>query len=129
MSGPQNPFSLATWRRTVAAEYAQLRVESDDRGAQSRRFRTARDELFRTHAESPIPPERRAAWRGVAWYDYDPKWRVVGAIDRIANRTTFEIVLGGDGILRCTRVARIHFAVDGKRGALTRDRRLRRAPA
>jgi len=119
MSGPQNPFTLAVWRRTVAAQYAQLRVESDDRGAQSHQFRAARDELLRTHSESPIPPERRAAWRGVAWYDYDPKWRVIGAIDRIANRTTFEILLSSDGILRCTRVARVHFAVDGKRGALT----------
>jgi len=119
MSGPDNPFTLAAWRRTVAAQYAQTRVGADDRGAQAARFRAARDELFRTHSESPIPSDRRGEWRGVAWYDYEPKWRVIGDIEPVSNRTTFEIVLGSDGVLRCTRVARVHFAVNEKRGALT----------
>ena len=119
MSGPPNPFTLAAWRRTVAAQYAQLRVNATDRAAQARQFRNARDELFRTHVESPVPPDRRREFPGVPWYDYDPKWRVMGIIEPIAARTTFEIVLGADGVLRCTRIARVHFAVQANRGALT----------
>jgi len=115
---PTNPLALAAWRRTVAAQYAQLRVAADDRRAQAQHFRNARDELFRTHSESPIPADRRAAYRGVRWYDYDPAWRVMGIVEPIAARSTFEIVLAADGALRCTRVARVHFAIGGNRGAL-----------
>ena len=118
-STPGNPLSLAAWRRTVAAQYAQLRVAAEDRRAQAQQFRNARDELFRTHPESPIPPDRRSAFPGVAWYDYDPAWRVVGIVEPIAARSTFEIVLASDGVLRCTRVARVHFAAKSKSGALT----------
>jgi hypothetical protein len=62
MSAPTNPFTLAGWRRTVAAQYAMLRIPEDDRVAQAREFRRARDDLFRSHPESPIAPERRSAW-------------------------------------------------------------------
>ena len=43
-------------------------------------------------------------WRGLSWYEYDPAWRVVGTIEPAARRTTFEISLAADGMLRCTRV-------------------------
>jgi uncharacterized protein (DUF1684 family) len=113
-----NPFALAAWRRTVAAQYAQLRIAADDRRAQAQQFRNARDELFRTHGESPIPPDRRARYPGVPWYPYDPAWRVMGIVEPAAKRSTFEIVLASDGVLRCTRVARVHFAAGARRGAL-----------
>jgi uncharacterized protein (DUF1684 family) len=118
MSSPENPFALAAWRRTVAAQYAQLRVAAGDRRAQAQQFRNARDELFRTHEESPIPADRRARYPGVPWYAYDPAWRVQGILEFSQQRSTFEIVLASDGVLRCTRVARVHFAIGSKRGAL-----------
>ena len=42
---------------------------------------------------------------------YDPAWRVVGAIEPIASRSTFEISLAADGILRCTHVGDVRFAI------------------
>jgi uncharacterized protein (DUF1684 family) len=118
MSAPTNPFTLAGWRRTVAAQYAMLRIPEDDRVAQAREFRRARDELFRSHPESPIAPERRSAWAGLAWYDYDPAWRVIGKIEPVAARRTFEISLATDGILRCTTVGRVAFTLDSRSVAL-----------
>ena len=100
---PGDPLSLAAWRRMVAERYAKIRVATDDRGAQARQFRAARDELFRTHLQSPIAPQKRASFAGVAYYDYDATWRVVGIVEPIAMRSTFEIVLASDGVLRCTR--------------------------
>jgi uncharacterized protein len=111
MTAPANPFTLAGWRRTVAAQYALLRIPADDRRAQALQFRHSRDELFRTHPESPIAEARRAEWPGLAWYDYDPAWRVRGSIQPVADRKTFEISLAADGILRCTRVGRVQFTV------------------
>jgi len=78
-----------------------------------RSWRAARDELFRTHPQSPLPPERRESFAGVTFYPYDPAARVEGVVSPAAaerlelagsagsrtpfirvGRTTFE--LGGD---------------------------------
>ena len=118
MSAPANPFTLAGWRRTVAALYALVRAPDGDRREQALSFRRSRDELFRSHPESPIAPEKREGWGGVAWYPYDAAWRVTGSIELVAARNTFEISLASDGVLRCTRVGRVHFEVRGHRAAL-----------
>jgi uncharacterized protein len=120
MSVPADPFTLAHWRRTVAEHYADVRAAAQsDPHAAARRFRAARERLFRDHADSPIPAETRAAWGGLRWFDYDPSWRVAAAIERIEPRTEFEIDLAADGTLRCARVGRVHFAVRGENGTLT----------
>jgi uncharacterized protein (DUF1684 family) len=120
MSVPANPFTLAHWRRTVAEHYADVRAAAqDDPHAAALRFRSARERLFREHGDSPISPERRAAWRGLAWYDYDPTWRVTAAIERITPTTEFTIDLAADGALRCARVGRVRFRVRGHAATLT----------
>jgi uncharacterized protein (DUF1684 family) len=119
LSTPIQPFTLADWRRTVAAHYAHVRDEAgrDPRGACAH-FRDARERLFRTHPDSPIEPHRRDGWRGLHWFAYDPAWRVVGAIDRSAERVHFAIDLAADGTLRCTRVGVARFAHAGRAAEL-----------
>ena len=115
MSTPANPFTLADWRHTVAEHYVAVRERSRSDGpAASKQFRAARERLFREHPDSPIAPERRAGWRGLDWYPYDGAWRVRGVIDATAKRQSFEIELASDGVLRCTRVGCVRFALDGK---------------
>ncbi len=118
MSTPSNPFTLARWRRTVAAMYADVREPASDRRAQCDAFRAARDRLFRTDPESPIAEPSRPGWPGIAWFAYDPAWRVTGTVQPVATRTSFGIELAGDGTLRCTHVADVRFEARGARGAL-----------
>ena len=119
MSAPANPFTLAHWRRTVAEQYAEVRrAAGTGPMAAAMRFRAAREALFRAHADSPIPPARRAAWGGLRWFSYDPAWRVQATVERVAPDAGFEIPLATDGILRCTRVGRVRFAIRGAAGAL-----------
>jgi uncharacterized protein (DUF1684 family) len=118
VSAPASPFNLAGWRRIVATQYAAVREAKVAPALRAAHFREAREELFRRHAESPIAPDRRAAWRGLTWYDYDPAWRVVGTIEPAATRTSFEISLAADGMLRCTRVGQVHFSFGGNTAAL-----------
>ena len=118
MSAPANPFNLAGWRRIVAANYAAVREAKIAPAIEAAHFRDAREGLFRRHPESPIAPDRRAAWRGLAWYAYDPAWRVVGTIEPAVTRTTFEISLASDGMLRCTRVGHVHFSAGTHTAAL-----------
>ena len=119
MTTPANPATLSSWRRTVAEHYAQVRATSQrDPVTAAAIFRNAREELFREHPESPIDAQLRAAWPGLKWFPYDPAWRVIGTIDTHAPRTTFEIPLSADGVLRCTRFGRVHFTIGGAAAAL-----------
>ena len=74
--------------------------------------------LLREHPDSPVAPERRAAWSGPHWYPYDPAFRVRGVIDATSPRQTFEISLAADGVLRCTRVGYARFALADHASAL-----------
>jgi uncharacterized protein (DUF1684 family) len=66
-------LDLLDYRRRVIAMYAEVRAlrERDPRVAHQH-WRAARDELFRSHPESALPPEGRAAFRGLPYRDYDP---------------------------------------------------------
>jgi uncharacterized protein (DUF1684 family) len=119
VSTPADPFTLADWRHTVAEHYVAVRALSGSDGpAAWTQFRAARERLFRDHPDSPITPERRAAWPGLHWHPYDKAWRVRGVIDTSVPRETFEISLDSDGVLRCTRVGYARFVVAGQAAAL-----------
>ena len=68
-------LDLADWRRRIADLYAIVRVEArrDPAGAW-RRWRETREELFRTHPQSPVPAAERASFRARHW-PYDPALR------------------------------------------------------
>lgn len=54
----------------------------DDVAKQARMEREAKDEFLKHHPESPIPPALRGAFRGLAYYDYDLKFRFDVKLDR-----------------------------------------------
>jgi uncharacterized protein len=119
LSTPVNPFTLADWRHTVAEHYATVRALARTDGiAAAARFRASRTQLFLEHPDSPIAPERRAGWDGLHWYPYDAAWRIRGEIDATTPRQTFEIPLASDGVLRCTRIGRVRFAIAGQAASL-----------
>jgi uncharacterized protein (DUF1684 family) len=114
MGVPANPLRLAQWRRTVAEHYAALRTATQsDPAAAAAKFRRARDRLFREHQDSPIPVERRQDWGGTRWFDYDPAWRFVAAVEPDPAHAEFEFDLASDGRLRCARIGRAQFTKDG----------------
>jgi uncharacterized protein (DUF1684 family) len=114
------PLTLAHWRRTVAALYAVARATSErDPAAAAAAFRAARDRMFIEHPDSPIPPARRGAWPGAAWYPYDPAWRVTGTVISEMRGAPIEIPLLADGVVRCSRVATIVFNVVGRDASLS----------
>ncbi len=117
---PRDPFSLAHWRRCVSELYAPVRVAATDRQAQvAADFRKARDQLFATHADSPISPARRAQFSGLRFYPFDPAYRVAGEIDRNVEASSFDVVLSADSALRYTRVGRVHFSLAGAAATLS----------
>jgi uncharacterized protein len=89
-------LDLADWRERVARMY----LSSVDLTG----FRTARDDLFRTHPQSPIPPAARESFGGLRYYPPNEA-AVVEAPLRPASGG-LEIDTGGaDGVVRYRRVA------------------------
>jgi uncharacterized protein (DUF1684 family) len=72
-------LTLLDWKRRIFGLYADIRA-SDDPEAAWRRWREVRDELFRSHPQSPLPPERRDAFRGLEYFDYDPALRALARV-------------------------------------------------
>ena len=73
-------LDLADWRRRVSDLYAQVRVEAArDPERAWEQWREARENLFRTHPQSPVLAAARATFRASHW-PYDPRYRVEVAL-------------------------------------------------
>ncbi len=72
-------LELLDWRRRVSVLYAEIRAAAEPEAAW-RRWRSARDDLFRSHPQSPLPAERRALFTSLPVFDYDPELRVLGDV-------------------------------------------------
>jgi uncharacterized protein (DUF1684 family) len=74
-------LDLADWRRRIADLYAAVRTEvARDPLAAWERWRQAREALFRTHPQSPVPAVDRGGFRARHW-PYDPRLRFDVAVD------------------------------------------------
>ena len=57
-------LTLADWRRTIGSLYAEVRrLAVTDPAAAVDHWRTVREGLYRDHPQSPVPTDRRAAFR------------------------------------------------------------------
>jgi len=75
-----------------------------------REFRRQRDELFRTHPQSPVPLPERAEFRGLSYFDPDPRYRVRARLEVPDTDDLLEIDTGGeDGVIRYRRAGRLRF--------------------
>jgi uncharacterized protein (DUF1684 family) len=77
-------LELADWRRRVAALWQAWREQSaapGDPAQATDAFRTAKNDLFMRHPQSPLLPEDRAAFRGLEYWPYDPAWRMVVSLE------------------------------------------------
>jgi uncharacterized protein (DUF1684 family) len=72
-------LELLDWKRRVFAIYAAVRAEASPERAAAR-WRAARDELFAEHPQSPLAPARRADFRGLPYFPFDPAARVIATV-------------------------------------------------
>ena len=75
-------LDLADWRRLITEIFATWRhdTDADPEGATSR-FRAAKDELFRSHPQTPLKPEDRARFGGLPYFPYDPAYRMTAVVE------------------------------------------------
>lgn len=67
-------LELASWRRAVAELYAAVRRESVP-AIGHERWRRGRDELFRSHPQSPLAADDPLRASGLPYFGYDPSLR------------------------------------------------------
>ena len=106
-----NELDLADWRRKTGELYVTVRAALDPRLAWQTWVLT-RDQMFRTHPQSPIPEERKGTFQGV-YFPYNDDARVLG---RVRSRAPehHEIVTSGDTTMSFTCFADVEFELSGR---------------
>jgi len=101
-------LTLLDYRRRVAELYADVRSAARSRGpAQAHElWRTARDELYATHPDSPLAPDdaRRRTGLPVAPYDPDLRWELPV---EAAEPHQLDVTTGTDGEVVFHRLGRV----------------------
>lgn len=118
MTRSTESIALADWRRQVAELYATVRHHEDPEEAWHH-FRAVRDALFKSHPQSPLTAAQRADFVSLPYFTYDPAWRVAGTLDGNVEPETFTLHLPAEGEFRYTRIARVHFNVQGTTAVLS----------
>src|SRR5215210_4494574 len=96
-------LQLLDWRRQVHAIYERVRGDSDPAAAHAV-WRDARDHLFATHPQSPLLPDARASFPGLAVADYDPALRFEVELDADVELRRLEVATGTDGVVPFERI-------------------------
>ena len=109
----QRYLDLADWRRRVGNLY---RLRGDD---VLRRFRAGRDELFRTHPQSPIEPEELPSFAGLHYFEADPSYRVPARFEPGDGSELIIDTGGDDGAVRYRRAGLLVFRLGGEDCRLT----------
>jgi uncharacterized protein (DUF1684 family) len=105
-------LDLLDWKRRVFELYALVRSAGDPEAAWDL-WRAARDDLFATHPQSPIPPEQREGSGGLSYFDYDPAFRVLAKAEPVEHEA-LDIGASAGGSYRFTRFAVARFEIAGR---------------
>jgi len=114
-----NPLAdLWDWRRRISELYTAIRA-ADDPAAAWRQWREIREQLFRTHPQSPFDTVELATFAGIFCFPYDPAMRFVVRLDPIADAADDEAVAGEDGVVRMRPFGRTDGLFEALGGELT----------
>jgi uncharacterized protein len=108
-------LELLDWKRRVFGLYAAVRAMSPESGWEL--WRETRDELFRSHPQSPLPPDRRSSFAGLEYWPYDPGARVLADLEDV-EAPPQPIESSGPEPILFRPFARASFELRGERLAL-----------
>jgi uncharacterized protein (DUF1684 family) len=109
----QDAIDLVDWRRRVGDLY---RISGAEAIAE---FRRGRDQLFKTHPQSPIEPEERPAFAALTYFEPDPAYRLKARFEAGAGDMLVIDTGGADGAVRYRRAGRLVFELNGEACELT----------
>lgn len=109
--------SLHDWRRQIADLYAAVRALPAIDGWS--RWRHVRDRLFAEHRQSPLEAGRRARFRSLDYFAYDPALRFEVSLGPATDRDAIYLELGKDGRMTLRPYALTHGLCDALGAELT----------
>lgn len=98
-------LELMHWRRTVNELYADVRETSDPTEAHAL-WRAGRDQLFRTHPQSPLEPGDPFRQTGLPYWSYDPALRIESVLQPAREPRELRIE-SSDGTIQMSRIGRV----------------------
>ena len=101
-------IDLLDWKRRIFSLYAEVRTLDPLAGWSL--WRRTRDELFKTHPQSPIPEPARESYMGTSLYDYDDGFRVEAEVEPTAAES-YEVPTSGGDQFAFTRVGIAEFEI------------------
>ncbi len=106
-------LELLDWRRRTAELFAELRRRpalAETAGW----FRAQKDELFRAHPVSPLPPDLRGSFLGLPYWPYDPAGRIVARFTVDDDRPLADVPISRDDEeMSFTRIGWLDFELAG----------------
>jgi uncharacterized protein (DUF1684 family) len=108
-------LDLLDWKRRMFGLYEEIRATPDPETAWNL-WRETREELYRTHPQSPLPHDRRASYRD-AFFPYDPAFRVVAELEDGGGRPS-PIRASTGGMFAFTQLGVARFELHGSEHAL-----------
>jgi uncharacterized protein len=104
-------LTLLDWRRRVADLYSGVRAKlRTDVPAAHALWRSTRDELFRSHPQSPVIPSERAQFRGLPYYDYDSRFAKRGKV-RSLPEERYDVGTSTGGVIPFVRFGAVDLDV------------------
>jgi len=103
-------LELTSWRRIVGELYAAVRAEDDPQRGHAL-WRHGRDELFRSHPQSPLLPGDPLRTTGLPYWPYDPRLRFDVPLlpaDAGAGPDVSLSLPTSDGVIPMIRLGRVH---------------------
>jgi uncharacterized protein len=98
-------LELTDWRRRMSELFAAVRAEADPAEGHAG-WRAGRDELFRSHPQSPLLADDPLRESGLPYWPYDPQWRFEVTLEPAAEQR-LDIPTGGEEITLLTRIGRV----------------------
>jgi uncharacterized protein len=102
---PDEALELTDWRRRVAELYAAVRACAEPAEGHAL-WRAGRDELFRTHPQSPLAADDPLRTTGLPYWPYDPALRWEVPLEPAAEQE-LEIPTSSDGTVRMSRAGTV----------------------
>jgi uncharacterized protein (DUF1684 family) len=99
-------LELNDWRRRVSELYGAVRAEDDPERGHSL-WRTGRDELLRTHPQSPLPPGDPLRRSGIGYWPYNPGMRFELTLRPAPEATELSVPTDGQGNTSLRLVGRL----------------------
>jgi len=104
-------LDLLDYRRRVNEMYDAVRsLRERDARAAHRLWRERRDELSRSHPQSALPENERAAFRGLRYHEYDPAFAFTAKV-RSVTHESYDVDTSTGGVIRFVRFGAVDLPI------------------